>query len=351
MLRNIFRNFNKGRSLSNTKNNTYIIVSFFAFVLGILLFTFYTPNYFNERGPVVFDITRGSTLSSVIDSLYKKELLPSKTNMHIAAFLYGAENKIKAGRFEIPNGLSYLELLDLLLEGHHQEQKLITISEGIWQHNLAKLLKEEINIDSLEFVSLSRDKSYLRNLNLYVDNLEGYLLPETYYLYANSSADEVIKKLKNEMDKFWERSMIERLNNLGLTRHEILTMASIIDGESNLREEFARIAGVYHNRLKRRIKLQADPTIQYLIRNRRRNNKIYYKDLEIDSPYNTYKYYGLPPGPINNPGKDAIIAALFPEEHNYYYFVANGNGGHTFAKSFSEHQRNVRKYRQWRRNQ
>ena len=136
-----------------------------------------------------------------------------------------------------------------------------------------------------------------------------------------------------------------------MDKHKILTMASIIDGESNMLSEFQRIAGVYYNRLKNGWRLQADPTVQYVVRQRRKKvNKIYYKDLEIDSRYNTYKYYGLPPSPINNPGKDAIMAALYPEKHNYYYFVADGNGGHVFSKTSREHQNNVNRYRTWRRN-
>ena len=136
-----------------------------------------------------------------------------------------------------------------------------------------------------------------------------------------------------------------------MDKNKILTMASIIDGESNLVNEFKRISGVYHNRIKKGWKLQADPTVQYLVRQKRKKvNRIFYKDLEIDSKYNTYKYYGLPPTPINNPGKEAILAALYPEKHDYYFFVADGNGGHHFAKNHKEHQINVNRYRTWRRN-
>ncbi len=123
-----------------------------------------------------------------------------------------------------------------------------------------------------------------------------------------------------------------------------------IQSRQNRVSEFKRIAGVYYNRLRKGIKLQADPTVQFLKREKKRHNKIYYKDLEIDSPYNTYKYKGLPPGPINNPGKDAVLAALYPEENDYLFFVASGDGGHRFAKTKSEHERNVAKYRRWRSN-
>ena len=136
---------------------------------------------------------------------------------------------------------------------------------------------------------------------------------------------------------------------IGFTTHEILTLASIIEGETNIIEEMPRISGVYHNRLRRGMKLQADPTIQYLIPGEWR--RVLFKDLEIDSPYNTYKYKGLPPGPINNPGKDAILAALYPEQNKYLYFVADGKGGHSFSKTFNEHSRKVIQYRKWVRSQ
>jgi UPF0755 protein len=149
---------------------------------------------------------------------------------------------------------------------------------------------------------------------------------------------------------FEDTEIIRQMQILGMTKSEILIMASIIDGESNKISEFKRISGVYHNRLRNNWKLQADPTVQYLIRQRRKKvNKVYLKDLEIDSKFNTYMYYGLPPAPINNPGKDAIIAALYPEQHDLFFFVADGNGGHLFSKTSREHQNNVNRYRDWRR--
>jgi UPF0755 protein len=199
-------------------------------------------------------------------------------------------------------------------------------------------------------MELSKSKSFLNYLNLNADNLEGYLLPESYYFYSNSSAEEILTKLKQEMDNFFTPKLEARMKELRMTRKQILTLASIIDGESNLVAEFKTISGVYHNRLKRGMALQADPTVQYLIREKRKN-RVLKKDLLINSKFNTYKYTGLPPAPINNPGKDAIIAALYPEKNNYLFFVADGNGGHSFSRTLNEHEQNVSKYRQWRRNQ
>ncbi|MFA3782082.1 endolytic transglycosylase MltG [Melioribacteraceae bacterium 4301-Me] len=339
--------FSNSKSLLSN-NDIYLVSIFFGFVLGLLLFTFFSPNYYNEKEPVSVDIPKGLTLSQVVDSLYKKNVIPNKTNMKIAAVLYGAERKIKAGRYQIPNGLSYLQLIELLLKGEPEKEIRITIPEGIWQNNLAKLLKDSLGIDSTEFMRLSNDKNFLNQIGVHSEKLEGYLLPDTYYFFRNSTAVDVILRLKNAMYRIFTDTIKERMKELNMTMNQVLTLASIIDAESNKVSEFRRISGVYHNRLKKGMLLQADPTIQYLIRDKHKN-KIYYKNLLIDSKYNTYLYNGLPPSPINNPGKDAIYAALYPEKHNYYYFVADGNGGHLFAKNEKEHLINVRKYREWRK--
>ncbi|MFH1197349.1 MAG: endolytic transglycosylase MltG [bacterium] len=225
----------------------------------------------------------------------------------------------------------------------------VTIQEGIWQSKLAKIFEEELKINAGEIMQLSSNRKFINKLGLYgVNNLEGYLLPDTYFFYKNSSAENVLTKLKNEMDKLFDEKAVNQMDKLGMSKKAILTLASIIDGESNRFDEFRTIAGVYYNRLKKGIKLQADPTIQYLKRDGKRFNRILYRDLEIDSPYNTYLYAGLPPTPINNPGKEAVLAALYPEENDYLYFVADGSGGHTFSKTYNEHQYNVYNYRVWR---
>ncbi|MDH7603282.1 MAG: endolytic transglycosylase MltG [Melioribacter sp.] len=334
-----------------SRNEIYLLIAFFVFVLSILIFTFYSPNYYDMPSPVQIDIPKGMTLNQIIDSLYAKKIIPSKTNMKIAAVIYGAERKIKAGRYVIPNGLNYLQLIEELINPTKSLQVLVTIPEGIWQNELAKLLKENLGIDSAKVMELSRSKSFINSLELNVDNLEGYLLPESYYFYSNATAEEVLRRLKKEMDKFFDDPDIQkRMKELKMNKNQVLTLASIIDAESNYIPEFKRISGVYHNRLKRGMLLQADPTVQYLIRERE-NKRVYYKDLNIDSRFNTYKYAGLPPAPINNPGKDAIIAALFPEKHNYLFFVANGMGQHNFSSNQFEHQENIARYRKWLRSQ
>jgi UPF0755 protein len=331
-------------------NEIYLVAAFFGFILGFLIITFFTPNYYSRTAPVELTVEEGSSLTEVIDSLCKYEVIPSRFNMKIAAFLYGAERKIKAGKYNIPNGLSYLQLVDLLVDGSPVAQKLVTIPEGVWQNKLAGILQRNLNVDSTEFMDLSYDQSFLRNLGIKSVSLEGYLLPDSYYFLSDISTKNIIRKLVNELNKFFDEEKKHRAHELGLTMHEVLTLASIIEAETSIASELQTVSGVYHNRLKRGMLLQADPTVQFLIRNRKRPI-VLLKDLELNSPYNTYKRVGLPPSPINNPGKAAINAALYPEEHNYYYFVADGTGGHKFATTHSQHIQNVSEYRQWQREQ
>lgn len=332
-----------------TKLFFYITGIFIVFLL-IFIYTFFIPNNLGDDGTANLRVEKGEPLVKIIEDLHQKEIIPSKINMRISTFLYRAENKVKAGTYEIPKSISYLGLTRLLVKGQPEPQKLVTIQEGIWQFELASLLKKDLGLDSAKIMELSRDKDFLSQLNVDAKTLEGYLLPETYYFFVDISEEETLEKLKIAMDEFFTDSLNNQMRKLGMTKHEILTMASIIDGETNIASEFKTISGVYHNRLKIGMALQADPTVQYLVR-KKNQKKVYYKDLEIDSPYNTYLYPGLPPAPINNPGKAAILAALFPEKHSYLYFVADGTGGHHFSKSFNEHTRNVEKYREWRRNQ
>jgi UPF0755 protein len=225
---------------------------------------------------------------------------------------------------------------------------VVTIPEGIWLPDLAGLLSRKMGLDSTKIMELSYDSKFIKSMGIEAKSLEGYLLPETYFFDKMMDEKSVLQFLVRQNEKIFDSLNLAKMKKLNMTRHEILTLASIIDGESNKFDEFAKISSVYHNRLKRGMMLQADPTIQYLLR-AERPKRILFKHLEIKSPYNTYKNYGLPPSPINNPGKQAILAAINPLNTNYYYFVADTDGRHKFATTLSEHNRNVAIYRQMQR--
>jgi len=331
-----------------TRWDVLLVIGVFVLVMVLSYMTFFTPNYYSLNAPVTFDIIKGEDFSSVTDRLAESGIIQSKTNFKIAGYIYGAEKKIRAARYHIPNGLSYLDLLDLFISGDCDFQRTLTINPGQTIKWLAHRLQKYVYIDSTEFVNLATNSVFTDSLGLNQKTFEGYLFATDYEIYERSSSKEVIIKFYNSFKEFFNDTLQQRAEILGFNTHEIITLASIIKGETDKEDEMPRISGVYHNRLRIGMRLQADPTIQYVIPGGWR--RLTFKDLKMDSPYNTYKYAGLPPGPINSPGEKAILAALYPEKNNYLYFVADGNGGHMFAKTLREHNNNVRKYRQLIRN-
>jgi UPF0755 protein len=328
-----------------TKKQFIIIISFFFIVMFILHNTFFTPNYYSGKSPKVFEIKQGESLNSIIENLFNEGIIANKTNLKIVAFIYGAERKIRAARYQIPNGLNYPQLIELFLNGKADFLRTVKIYNGSTIKSVAATLKLDAFIDSSAFVETANSKTFLDSLGIPAQSLEGYLLPGEYLIYERSSPREVIGIINKEFVKFVKDSLTFDDNTQKFSLHEIVTLASIVEGETNEVSEMPTIAGVYYNRLRIGMKLQADPTIQYLQPNGWK--RLNHKDLKIESPYNTYKYFGLPPGPINNPGRDALRATLKPEKHNYLYFVADGTGGHNFANNYSQHLRFVREYRKW----
>ncbi len=337
--------------LSNilSKVQCTIITAVFVAIVLIGYITFFTSNHFDKPAPFTFEIKDGESFTSVTERLYEQSIIPSKFNFKVAGFLYGAQTKVKAARYKIPNDLSYLDLLDLFVNGPADYLRKIKINDGQTLKWLGAKVKRDVKIDSAAFVNLATDKDFIKSLGLNTSTLEGYLFSKTYKIYENTSPEEAIKIFYSSFKEFFNDSLKQRAKEIGLTVHQVLTLASIIKGETDLVQEMPTISGVYHNRLRIGMRLQADPTIQYLLPGGWR--RLTYEDLKIESPYNTYKYSGLPPGPINNPGRNAILAALYPEKDNYLYFVANGNGGHNFAKSYSDHLKNVAQYRKWLKEQ
>jgi UPF0755 protein len=326
-----------------------VIAAVFVAIVLVGYITFFTSNHFDKPEPFTFEIKDGETFNSVTERLYEQSIIPSKFNFKVAGFIYGAQTKVKAARYKIPNDISYLDLLDLFVSGPADYLRAIRINDGQTIKWLGAKVRRDVKIDSAAFVNLATDKEFIKSLGLNVSTLEGYLFSKTYKIYERISPEEAIKFFYKGFNDFFVDSLKQRAKKIGLTVHQVLTLASIIKGETNLVEEMPAISAVYHNRIKIGMRLQADPTIQYLLLDGWR--RLTYQDLKIESPYNTYKYSGLPPGPINNPGADAILAALYPEKNNYLYFVANGNGGHKFAKSYSDHLKNVVQYRKWLKEQ
>ncbi len=327
----------------------FIIGGFFFLLLLIFYYTFFTGNTFHKPVPYKFEIRYGETFTSVAKRLSDEEIIPSEFNFRAAAFIYGAETKLRSGRYFIPNNLSYLDLLDLFMYGKADFLKTLKIYNGVSSKWIAGAVNRELKVDSLSFYTLTTDRSFIDSLGIKASSLEGYLLPGKYLIFEKSSPKEVIDTLLKKMNSIFNDSVQTIIEKNKRSKHDVITMASIVEGETKKIEEMPLVAGVYYNRLRIGMKLQADPTIQFLQPNGWK--RLLYKDLRINSPYNTYLYSGLPPGPINNPGKEALLASIFPAEHQYLYFVADGTGGHKFAKTYSEHLKNVRAYREWLKKQ
>lgn len=328
-----------------SKKELLIILSFFIIVLSIFSYIFFSPNYYSGSSPKIVKVSKGESLEALAQNLYNEGIVSSKGNFKLAAYIYGATKRIKAARYHVPNGLSYLSLLDLFISGKGDKLKAISFYDGISVKGICTRLQSESIVDADSFHAFINNEKYLSKLNFSRSSLEGYLLPGEYDFYERSSPEEIVNEMYLAFQKFFVDSLKTQAKKIGLTEHEVVTLASIVDGETNTKEEMSRIAGVYLNRLHGGMKLQADPTLQYLQTNGWK--RLAGRDLNIDSKYNTYKYFGLPPGPISNPGKDALLAALYPEKHNYLFFVADTKGSHLFSKNFSEHKKLAQEYHKW----
>jgi len=331
------------------RKEVVIAISVFLIVWMTFYLILFTPNYYDKKSPLQFEIHKGEPLNSIIDRLYERGIIPSRNNMFLASYIYGAQNKFRAARYHIPNGLSYLDLVDLFTKGKADFMRTVYLRDGLSVKWMAYVLKNKVLVDSASFVNLAFDEQFVRSLGLRRKSLEGFLMPGKYEFYERSTAREVLKKLYNSFQDFMVDSLWEQTKKTGYSFEQIVTLASIVKGETNDKNEMPTIASVYLNRLRIGMRLQADPTIQYLQTNGWK--RLLYDDLRIDSPYNTYKYSGLPPGPINNPGKAAILSVLYPAKTRYLYFVANGKGSHNFSRNYNQHLRNVKKLRRWIREQ
>jgi UPF0755 protein len=306
-----------GKNLISTLK-AYFFKSFLGFVLMIPLFVVLIIDYFRipelteESERIAFIIPKGASISTIADSLFVKELIKDKELFSLWLTTLDKDRLIKAGYYEIPRGLTYAQLISFLSKAPSKEIK-VTLIEGWRVEEIAEKLQTKINIDAEKFIALTTDSLLLSSMGIKADNLEGYLLPDTYLFYWGVDEKTALKYLVKQCLNIFDDSVKTQIAKYKMNIHQMLTLASIIEGEAIFDEEREIISSVYHNRLNRRIKLQADPTIQYILEGPPR--RLLYKDLEIDSPYNTYKYYGLPPGPISNPGKKSIVFSTNARDH------------------------------------
>ena len=300
-----------------------------ALVVLVLFWPQPNPSYVSK-----VTVITGSTLGEISKQLYEKKIISNEQMFRWAVQVMGKEKEIPVGTFQLVDTQSNYDIIKQLVYGSPELIK-VRLLEGWSVKQIAAHLNEVMGFELDEILDISKDYHFLKKHNIKASTIEGYLFPDTYLFFNGDTPTSVLDNVVSEYKKFWRDAFRDRARELNMTEHEVVTLASIIEGEAIYDKERPTISGVYHNRLNRGMRLQADPTIQYIIEDGPR--RLLNRDLRIDSPYNTYKHKGLPPGPINSPGAQSLKAALYPEENEYLFFVARGDGYHTFTTNEKDH--------------
>ncbi|MBR4905854.1 MAG: endolytic transglycosylase MltG [Clostridia bacterium] len=344
-------------------------------VIAIVTVRFVLSHYISavdpdDPTPYEVVIPQNASAGQIANLLYhacgedEKGLIASSASFKVYVDFVGKANSLKAGTYLLSKNMTIAEIVDVLTEGNpaRRTTRLVVI-EGRTIEDIAKTLRESetITTDADAFLALCRDESAFSKYPFIaeIENagerryaLEGYLFPDTYEIYADSTPEEILDKMLTHYYEVYTGEWVARAEDLGMTRDEIMTLASIVEREASTEEDMYRVSAVFHNRLKEGMKLESCATLNYITG---LDRYVFTRDeMAIDSPYNTYRYAGLPIGPISNPGAAAIRAALYPDEgfleEGYLYFC-NANPKETralvFARTYEEHQENVEKYREF----
>jgi len=291
-----------------------------------------------------------ASVSGAVKTLADAEAIDHPALFYVMTAMYGwmSGRTCIIGDITLEPKISHARIMKMLYSGQSAVTVNVVIPEGSNLRNIASILKRRLSVDSARFMKVCLNDSVCTSFGVKKGSMEGYCMPDTYNMYKKQKPEDIIKKLAIVHSLFWKKQCSDLLKQSSFDKHEILTLASIIEAEASIPSERARISGVYHNRLKRGMKLEADPTVQYALGKKKR---LFFSDLRIDNPYNTYRFSGLPPGPINCPGRESILAALQPERHGYIFFVAKGDGSgeHVFSSNGSDHAKAVNAYRKQRK--
>ncbi len=317
---------------------------FFTFALYWLLF--HPPSEPSEAKVII--IKKGAPLKKVSEILRQEGIIRNGPFFVLATTVLGKKGRLKAGEYEFHAGMPPLKVLDTLVKGQ-VKRHLVTIPEGYTLSQIAQRLEELQIVDRQSFLQKASSAAFIASLEPLhpvttgaVSSLEGYLFPDTYHLFKGMDPEEVIQMMVHQFKKVFGPDRVSQASQLGASPREVVILASIIEKETPLFEEKPLISAVFHNRLKKKIALQSDPTVIYGIKNF--NGNLTREHLLKPTPYNTYLFPGLPPTPICNPGKDSILAALNPAPVPYLYFVSKNDGSHFFSSDIEAHNQAVWKY-------
>ncbi len=312
-----------------------------AFVATHLHVTFYMP-VSEEGAPRVVIVERGASFRVVAANLYEAGLVRDVDNFMFAARLMRADRRTKAGEYEFSPRMAPIDILRMLVKGEILRHPA-TIPEGHSIKDIALVLKEAGLIqDTAVFFERVNDPTFIAALGFEAVSLEGYLFPDTYAFTKAMGVDEIISMMTARFKAVYFREFDGMAREKGMTLNGVVTLASIIEKETGVGEEMPLISAVFHNSLNSRIRLQSDPTVIYGIKDF--DGNLTKKHLRTRTAYNTYRFHGLPPGPIANPGAAAIEAAINPASEDYLYFVSRGDGTHYFSRSLREHNNAVNRY-------
>jgi UPF0755 protein len=323
-----------------------ILVALIVVAAGLSAYLVFGEVEIPAPGTATVIVKKGAHMGQIADELDRQGLIYSKTVFRWLGRLAKVDRRIKPGRYDFQDRVSIYHILQDL---YHQNAVVVRVvfPEGWRIDQFAWLLEGRVGVPAERIVELSRDSALLARWEIPDTNAQGYLMPAAYQFYWGAEPEEIIEELISATRSMFIDSLKTRMAELGWNEHQVLTMASLIEAEAGVAEERSRISSVFHNRLRKGYRLQCDPTVIYALGGIDR--ALTYKDLEINSPYNTYLHYGLPPGPIGNPGRPAVMAALYPLDSDELYFVARGDGTHIFSKTLAEHNRARRQVKRLQR--
>ena len=326
-----------------------LVISSAVFFLALLvLFGFYLDlvSYGNRpaadgQPQTIFRVERGQNFQTIAANLHRQGLIPHPDKFRILARLKGADKSIHTGEYLLSAELSPNQILEMMVTGQVRLHKF-TVPEGYRIKQIAEIVGAAGLATRAEFLQAAGDGSAAKRMGIEAASFEGYLFPDTYYFPKNATAAEIVAAMVDRLRSLFPDRWKDRAAELGFTVHQILTLASIIEKETGTASERPIISSVFHNRLKKGMRLETDPTVIYGIKDF--DGNLTRRHLTTRTPYNTYKIKGLPPGPIASPGLAAIEAALYPADTPYLFFVSRKDNTHQFSSTLAEHNRAIRKY-------
>ena len=340
-------------NLNNDKSKKNMVAIVVSVIILILIATFVViqigPYNKNNKDDIIVDIPTGSTLSQVTEILKENNLIKNKTLFKLYVRVSNNTSKLKSGKYLFNQSYSNKSLIQDLSKGKlYNDGIKITLPEGSTSFEIIDILvKNKLGDETVYKELINNPKEFKDNYKFLDDekivSLEGFLYPSTYYFSEDKTEKEILNQMLETFGSKYTEELQKRQKEVKMSLYEVINLASIVEKEAVLDEDRPIISSVFYNRLNIGMPLQSDATIQYIFKERKKS--ITYKDLKIDSPYNTYKVKGLPPTPIANPGIKSIEAVLYPKNTEYLYFVATIEGGNTYSENYEDHVKNVEKYR------